>query len=122
MINVSPAFNFNNSNLVTVIRTEAGEYVNGRYQDGESVEIKIYASVQPAQPDTMEVLQMGFRNTEGIQIVSKQSLRTTQDKTGEIADIVLHNDKRYRVVNVTNWKQVGYWSSVAMLEENQSAD
>ena len=84
-------------------RIDAGEWVNGRWEDGEIEEIEMDASVQQATPNELMMLPEAVRTRETLKIYAEEELRISDEKAGIKADSIVHNGKEYQVQKVDNW-------------------
>ena len=110
-INVSEALGTDTAEIVTVERTSAGAYVDGLYQKGTVSTFKTMCSVQQPSPDELQSLPEGERDKDIRKFISKKSIRTTSDRDGLIADIVLYKGVRYKIISAGDWDAYGQTTS-----------
>jgi len=108
VINVSEALDSDTSQIVTVIRTSAGTYVDGLYVKGTSSTFKTLASVQQPSPIQLEILPEGEKDKDVKLFICKKPVRTTNDEAGLIADIIIYKSQRYKVVTSADWDDYGH--------------
>jgi len=108
VINVSEALDTDTSQIVTVIRTAAGSYVDGLYVKGSTSTFKTLASVQQPTPIQMEILPEGEKDKDVKLFICKKPVNTTNDEEGLIADILIYKGKHYKVVRSADWDDYGH--------------
>ena len=83
---------------LTILRSAVGSYDNkGRWQPGAVETLTTVGSVQQAKPEERELLPQGSRESEVKKVYTEFVLKTSSSKDSKDADIVLYQDKRYRV-------------------------
>ena len=97
-INVSEALDSDTGEIVTIERV-TGSYVDGLYQKDSPTTFKTLASVQQATPKETQFLPEGERQKDIRRIISKKSIRGSNDKDGVPADIVIYKGSRFKVIN-----------------------
>lgn len=107
-ITVSEALDLDTCLKLVVERTAVGSYVDGIYSPGSVSTFKSLISPQQPTPDQLQILPEGERDKDIVMFISKRKLRTTDDKNNLIADIVLFNDSRYKIVSLANWSTFGH--------------
>lgn len=83
-------------------RVMKGEYVNGVWVEGKTIELWINASVQPTTAKQMQALPEGRRNKQSFTLIASIPLRTAE-QNGNQADLVAINGSDYEVVAVEHW-------------------
>ena len=116
VINVSEALDTDTSQIVTVIRTAAGSYVDGLYVKGSTSTFKTLASVQQPTPIQMEILPEGEKDKDVKLFICKKPVNTTNDEEGLIADILMYKGKRYKVMHSADWDDYGYTAAMGVKE------
>jgi hypothetical protein len=116
VINVSEALDSDTSQIITVERTAAGDYVDGLYVKGSTSTFKTLASVQQPTPIQMEVLPEGEKDKDTKLFISKKPILTTNDEAGLIADVVIYKSQRYKVVTSGDWDDYGYTAAMGVRE------
>ncbi len=95
-----------------------GQRIGGRWSDPVSVTASISASVQPASPESLQLLDDGSRTgseielwctTEGVPNVIKRA-------EGKPAAVVQYKGRRFKVVAVEDWWEHGrYWFALCSM-------
>ena len=92
---------------LTVIRPAVGQYINNIYVDGDSAELTIKASVQPAGGDVLQMLPEGYRTKETYVLYTDIMLNTASSDNLKLPDIVKLNlsgeEEDFIVIKVENW-------------------
>ncbi len=83
-------------------------YNQGIYRKGRTKTFKTVASVQQPTPKELEMMPSGEREKDVRKFISTRPLRTTQDKDGVIADIVLYKGNRYKLIRAADWQEYGH--------------
>jgi len=107
-INVSEALDSDTASLLTVERTGVGVWENGIYVKGSVSTFKSLISPQQPTPDQLQTLSDGERDKDIMLFISKRRLRTTDDRKGLIADVVLFDDNRYKIIEAAKWFTFGF--------------
>ena len=110
-INVSEALDTDTSEIVTVIRTSNGSYVDGIYVKGTQSTFKTICSVQQASPEELLTLTEGERNKDIRKFISKKIIRTSSDKDSVLADIVRYKGFDYKIISSGDWDSYGHTTS-----------
>lgn len=115
-INVSEALDQDTCLKLRVERRSAGSYSNGVYVEG-SISY-FYSLISPQSPSAklLEMLPEGERDKDLMMFISKASLRTVDDNLGIPPDVVLFDDKRYRIVQLANWSTFGHCIAIGAAE------
>ena len=105
--------------------TEEGEWVKGRYREGRTECIMITASVQPMTPKETLLLPEARRTRESLKIYTHERLFTADEKIQRTPDIILHDNKRFEVLQVSNW-QIGtclpHYKAIAVKIEKEGGE
>jgi hypothetical protein len=117
-INVSEAIDLDTGEIVTVTRTSSGSYVDGLWVPGSTSTFKTLCSVQQPTPQELKVVPEGETNKDIRKFISKKPLRTTNDKTGEIADIVSYKGKQFRMMWEGDWNAFGHSTMLGAVVNN----
>lgn len=115
-INVSEALDADTAEVITVVRTNGGGYVDGLYQEGTETIFKTIASAQQPTPDELEALPEGERDKSIFKFISKKPLFTTKDRDGEAADVVIHKGIRYKLISSGDWSSYGHTTAFGAKE------
>lgn len=109
VINVSAALDSNSSELMVVEREAQGSrYVDGIYEQGGAETFRIRASVQQPSPDDLQILPEGERNKDILKFTCASLVKTTDDKERTMADHILYNNRKYKVISVQDFIKYGY--------------
>jgi len=119
-------------NVSNAICSLTGEIVNverrsGRYTDGiySSDPVQIFsarASVQQPSAQDLKALPEGERNADLLMFYSLKELRVIDDRRGTLADIVMYQGERYKIVAQKNWQAYGYTSAIGARIQPTSDD
>lgn len=92
--------------MITIERTtERGTFdTGGKFISPGVTQIQIEGRIQPG-PDKVIVDEEGRRNIGTITIYTNEGLQTSNVKAGTKADIVIYNNKRYEIDEVTDWRE-----------------
>jgi hypothetical protein len=93
---------------VTIIRRDPGfRDRRGRYQQGpETVIENVKATVNPIPGRILATLPEGEREGDQRRMITKFELRTTDEDTGAVGDIVVYEGRRYEVRDVQVYRKV----------------
>ena len=108
VINVAEALDTDTAQIITVIRTAAGSYVDGLYVKGATSTFKTLASVQQPSPIQLEILPEGEKDKDIKLFISKKPMRTTNDEAGLIADLVMYKGQQYKIISSADWDDYGH--------------
>ena len=121
MINVAKAvIDLRFSQKFKVFR-KSGEWVKGRFIEGEK-EISMIGVITPSKPKEIEMIPEGDRVGGEITIHTTRKLYTTRSiNTSEAneenqgtSDIIEWQSERYKLYQVNDYSQYGYYSSIGM--------
>lgn len=100
----------------TIIRKQAGTYVNGVFVDGVETQQTIMATVQPLKNEDMVELPQGRRISDIIKIYTSEVLNTTEDNgANKQPDKIFWKDSWFEITS-TGTFQMGiiphyrYWA------------
>ena len=102
-IKVNEAIDTDTAELITVIRVTGSAYIDGIYTRGTETTLKMLASVQPLTGRELQALPEGERAKELLKFISKRVIFSGDDRTELSADIVVHDNKRYKIINSGNY-------------------
>lgn len=90
---------------VTVTRSGAGSYINGRWAAGVASQFSISASIQPAKMKHEELLHLpeGDRNRSALRVYTPTELRSANEADGTPADFIAWDGEQWEVVKVDVW-------------------
>jgi len=118
VINVSEALDTDTAEIITVERDNGtGEYIDGLYVKGGKTTFKTLASVQQPTPRQLETLPEGDRDKNTRLFISKKPLRTTSDRDGFIADVVIHKGQRFKLIDTGDWSSYGHTKAFGVREQ-----
>lgn len=117
MINVSEALDYDTCTRVVVERTLPGAYIDGLYVEGSKTNFKSLASPQQPTPKQLEILPMGERDKNIMLFICNKRVRTTDDKKGTLADVIIWDNQRWRVIRLANWSSFGHVLAYGALEQ-----
>ena len=116
-INVSEALDMDTAEIILIERTREGEYVDGIYVKGTPLNFKALASVQQPTPKQLEILPEGERDSDAKLFISNKPLRTTSDRDGTIADIVIYKGDRYKLIRAGDWSSYGHTQAFGVRDQ-----
>lgn len=92
--------------VITVFRTSAGSYdAYDRWIEGVETPITHnFTSVQPASGEDIALLPEGERSDDMVIIYDAEALYVTDKIAGTVADVILYDNKRYKVIRCKPWK------------------
>lgn len=102
---------------LTVRRKPVGTFVKGRYvpSGAETVFTIANCSLQPMDPEELELLPEGFRTKQVVKIYSPEELHTGDAEAGQEADRIEYRGETFEVHSVEDWDDHGaYWKAVAV--------
>ena len=82
-------------------RKEPGNYVDGKWQEGQQLAFIINASIQPLKGKEMEMLPEGRRHTQSIRIYTNTKLNTVNDAN---PDIIEAFGDSFEIFSVEPWQ------------------
>lgn len=90
-----------------VTRTEPGEYLDGIYTPGVTEDIEFTGCIQPYNSSYAEKLYKANNAQEEtgmILVMTNQAeIKTANQSTGQLADIITYKDQKYRVDSSASW-------------------
>jgi hypothetical protein len=116
-INVSEALDSDTGEIVTVVRTVPGAYIDGIYSKGVESTFKTLASVQQPSAEQLDQLEEGERNRDARLFISKKPLRGMSDRDGTIADLVIYRGFRYKIIAPKDWSVYGHTTVMGVREQ-----
>lgn len=116
-INVSEALDSDTAEIVTVIRTSNGGYVDGIYVKGTESTFKTICSVQQPSPQELQNLPEGERDRDIRKFITKKLVRTASDRDGLIADKVRYRGVDYKIISAGDWDAYGHTTSFGAREK-----
>jgi hypothetical protein len=105
--------------VVTVLRSNGGSYINGRWQGSTPTPVSVTANIQPNLTfNQMRTLSEGDRTKQAIAIYSKEELFMAEEGTTspKKADIVNWDGKQWEVKSSMTYKMgvLNHCESVAV--------
>lgn len=99
-----PSFHRVGKTPLTLLRGVQGEYVDGRWVDGEDKQVCIMANIQPATAHETLLLSESDRTRYTIKVFSCSEIRTMKEGTnGWDADTFEWQDDLFEVMKVKHW-------------------
>jgi len=117
VINVSEALDIDTAEVVTIIRSSKGSYINGIFVKGNESTFKSICSVQQPTPADLQNLSEGERNKDIRKFISKKSVRTASDRDGISADLIRYKGVNYKIISVLDWDAYGQTTSFGAREQ-----
>lgn len=108
----------------TVIRSQSGTYVRGRYVAGPTEEIKVDGSLQPSNARELKLPEEGNRLRQYWKLYSDEPVLVNSMATLAKGDKVVINGELYRAMALTSWQDVDlpYHMTVLWREPEQASD
>ncbi len=118
MINVSRAINDPRFSQLFKVFRKSGEWEKGRFIEKEKT-ITINGVITPSKPKEIEMIPEGDRVGGEVTIHTTNKLYTTHLLEGDsseegTSDIIEWQDERYKLYQVNNYSQYGYYSAIGM--------
>lgn len=110
-INVVEAIDSDTSVIVTLEDRDGGNYVDGIYIPVTPSIRKALASVQQPTPEQLKFLEGGERNSDLRAMYLNKQVKVAEKGVNE-ATIVMHRDKRYKVVFAGDWEDFGWFFAI----------
>jgi len=108
MITVRVPSNF--TEPVSITRYEAGQYVDGEWQEGNAVGMEIRASVQPLTAGDYRLLPEGNEGVRGYKVYSNFNFQLGGKDLRP--DEMTYQGSVFKLVNKEEWQRNGYTSAV----------
>ena len=100
----SPKFALTGKVQITIERFTKGEWVKGRWVDGEKEYLDIEANVQPLKGHELSVLKESDRTKDSIKVYSAERLRTVEEVDELQADLVVWEGNTYRAMKTLTYQ------------------
>ena len=121
MINVAKAITDPRFSQPFKVFRKSGEWIKGRFIESEK-EISMIGVIAPSKPKEIEMIPEGDRVGGEITIHTTRKLYTTRsidtaEDNGEnqgTSDIIEWQGERYKLYQVNDYSQYGYYSSIGM--------
>lgn len=120
MINVAHAINDPRFAQKFKVFRKSGEWIKGRFIESEK-EINMIGVITPSKPKEIEMIPEGDRVGGEITIHTTRNLYTTHaiqneesKETEGTSDQIEWQGERYKVYQVSNYSQYGYYSAIGM--------
>lgn len=94
----------------TILRSSGGAFLNGVWQNG-TVTIPGFGVISVAKARDTNMLPGGDKITGAMVFWSSQVLYGTRN--GANADLLIWNDLQWRILEVKQYKDYGYWRAIA---------
>lgn len=115
-INVSEALDIHTSEKILVERYSAGTRSGGLFVPGSSSIFKALASVQQPTHKILMVLAEGERTQNPRLFVCNKLLRCSDEKLQTLADIIIWDGKRFKIIKLGNWFNYGHSQAIGIEE------
>lgn len=115
VIQVSEALDLDTSEIVSVERTE-GSFVDGIFIKDDPTTFIMFASVQQPSGSELNNLPEGERDKDVRKFISNKLVRTSQDSSNTLADVIIYNGDRFRIIKVEDWSVYGQTTSYGIHE------
>lgn len=108
-IDVSEAIDTDTSDLLPVIRTASGDYVDGLYIKGaEQAPFNANISIQNPTPKEVQMLPVGERTKDIKKFIASIELLIDNDRINQLADHVVYRGARYKIIKASDYQSYGY--------------
>ena len=91
------------TDVISVCRRGPGQWIQGRFQPGDTSIFEIICSAQPLLRDQVLMLPEARRTKEHLNFYVASSLYTTDEQCLQKADIVTHRGNKYEIHEVGDW-------------------
>ena len=108
-IDVSIAIDPDTSELVSVIRSTAGAYVDGLYVAGvETLIPNVPVSIQSPTPAEVSQMPEAERNRDIKKFISQSELLIDDDRINQTGDNVVFRGFNYKLIKASDYSSYGY--------------
>ena len=115
--------NIFSEDLVVIRPTTEGAYVLGKFVPSKSTNLKIKATIEPMNAQTLLLLPEGERVKESIRIYTDVELFTVDSLKTKRADVVCYRGREYEVQMVKHWTTlIPHFAVVAVLKNTKVGD
>ncbi|ALQ96937.2 hypothetical protein B398_07050 [Xylella fastidiosa 32] len=90
---------------VQVLRRQGQYLPDGTWQQ-EYVLDTMLAIIHPTTPDDLQLLPEGERHHPSKKIMSQDQI--------DVGDVLLYQDTRWRITQLSNWSEYGYYHGIAV--------
>ena len=90
--------------VVDIIRTAAGDWIDGVFVNGAQTTFQIVANVQPLTADELINLEEAQRTRETLKLYTRTTLLSAQESPSEVADQLSFDGKQYQIQQVYRYK------------------
>ena len=102
-----------------IVRSSGGYWSMGKWVDSKTT-LNVWGSIQPPKTKDLEQVPEADRVTGMIMIHITQPIYETNVETSEgISDIVIWHGEKYRLIQVTEWYDYGYWKAFGVRMSGQ---
>lgn len=108
---------------LTITRSSAGDYVNGRWLPSSTSPLTVQASIQPITGRELLRFPEGWRTREPVMVYTETELRTVDEAAKKQADTFAYNGRTYEVSKVEPWTMGGlshYEVTALKVDETQT--
>lgn len=78
--------------------------------------------IQPASKSDTQYLTEGDKTQTAIKVWSTEYFSTSDSRVPKLGDIITWHTSVYRIVNVKDWSQYGYWQALAVETKDDDFD
>lgn len=99
---LKPQFLLTHKIPLTIYRRSLGEYVDGEWVEGDTVEIPVQVNIQPLKPHEILQLPESERTRVWWKVYSADVLRTEKETAWDADEFIWKGD-RYKVMKLDDW-------------------
>lgn len=117
MLKTKPTFSLINKIPLTLYRKGQGEWVKGRWVEGEDEEVEIEAHVQPLRYTQFQHLPEADRTKQWLTLFSSQEIRMAKEgEDGWDSDEFYFEGERYKVIRSRRYQMgvLDHWEAEAV--------
>lgn len=113
---LKPQFLLTNKIPITVFRRSQGQFIDGDWVEGTTVELPIEGNIQPVKPHELMMFPESERTRSWWKLYTAETLRTEKEGAGGWdADEFVWKGDRYKVMKVND-----YTSGMGILEHTKN--
>jgi len=100
---LKPQFLLTNKIPLTIYRRSLGEYVDGEWVEGQTVEVPVQVNIQPLKPHEILQLPESERTRVWWKLYSADVLRTAKEGSHDADEFIWKGD-RYKIMKLDDWQ------------------
>lgn len=99
-----PKFQLTGKVNITVLRSMPGQWVDGYWEEGGTIEAIVVGNIQPLKGSELLALPESDRTKESIKVYTVETLRTVEEVGQTEADIVVWNGKKFQATKTMTYQ------------------